>query len=470
VLRINDIVRVKEFSENVSMKETVTLNSQDQQRIKILNQLLGGDLSTSPAASVLKCSERHVYRLKASYREKGAAAVMHGNRGRVSHRRICEEVRGQVVALACGRYAGCNQHHLRDLLEEREGIKLSRASVRRILQEAGVQVVVPRKGPKHRLRRPRYRQEGQLVQIDGSPHAWLEERGPRLSLMGGIDDATGKVVGAVFAEQENQQGYFQVLRQMVEHYGCPLAIYHDRHTMFPARARQATEADSVSEQLAGSRTTTQLGRLFEQLQIVSIAARSPQAKGRIERLWGTLQDRLVSELRMAGACTLAQANQVLQTYLPRFNAQFAVPAADPALAWQAFPASLTLDECFCWQEERSVALDNTVSYYKQRLQLLPTQTRQSWARAKVMIYESFDGTLRVFAQGQCIPSRPAPADPAQARAQQQQQTVSAPMGGEARSATAAERASPPTSACASSTRTPKASHPWRRKAIASASP
>ena len=215
MLRINDIVRGKEFSENVSMKETLTLNTQDQQRIKILNQLLGGDLSNAQAANLLKCSERHVYRMKASYGEKGAAAIVHGNRGRVSHRRISEEVRGQVVALACGVYAGCNQHHLRDLLEEREGIKLSRASVRRILQEAGVHVVEPRKSPKHRLRRPRYRQEGQLVQIDGSPHAWLEERGPRMSLMGGIDDATGKVVGAVFGEQEDQLGYFQMLRQRI---------------------------------------------------------------------------------------------------------------------------------------------------------------------------------------------------------------------------------------------------------------
>src|SRR5713226_4050212 len=254
------------------MKETVTLNSQDQQRIMILNQLLGGELSVAQAASLVKRSERQVYRWKASYREKGAAGVVHGNRGRVSSRRISDEVREQVVALACGRYAGCNQHHLRDLLEEREGIRLSRGSVRRILQEAGVLVVQPSTGPKHRLRRPRYRREGQLVQLDGSPHAWLEERGPRLSLMGGIDDATGKVVGAIFGEQEDQLGYFQVLRQMVEHYGCPLAMYHDRHTMFPARARQASEADSLSEQLAGTRTSTQLGRLFEQLQIVSIAA------------------------------------------------------------------------------------------------------------------------------------------------------------------------------------------------------
>src|SRR5215831_6175372 len=147
MLRIDDIVRGKEFSENVSMKETVTLNSQDQQRIKVLNQLLGGELSSAQAASLLQCSERHIYRVKASYREKGATAVVHGNRGRVSHRRIREEVRGQVVELACGVYAGCNQHHLRDVLEEREGIKLSRASVRRILQEAGVHVVVPCKGP-----------------------------------------------------------------------------------------------------------------------------------------------------------------------------------------------------------------------------------------------------------------------------------------------------------------------------------
>jgi hypothetical protein len=288
--------------------------------------------------------------------------------------------------------------------------------------------------------------------------------------MGGIDDATGKGVGALFGEQEDQQGYFQMLRQMVESSGSPLAIYHDQHTMFPARARQAAEADSISEQLAGTRTTTQLGRLFEQLQIVSIAARSPQAKGRIERWWGTWQDRLVSELRLAGACTLEHANQVLQAYVPRFNAQCAVPAADPTLAWQAVPASLTLDECFCWQEERSVALDNTLSYYKQRVQVLPTQTRPSWARAKVMVYASFDGTLRVFAQGQCIPSRRAPADPAQSRASQQHQAVHTAVGGESGSAAATEPDSPPTSACASTTRKPKANHPWRRKAIASPPP
>src|SRR5439155_12823643 len=144
-------------------------------------------------------------------------------------------------------------------------------------------------------------------------------RGPRLSLVGGIDDGTGKVVGAIFREQEDQEGYMLMLRQVVEQYGCPQAIYHDRHSMFPTRRKDATEAESVEEQLQGERSTTQLGRLFGQLSITSIAARSPQAKGRIERLWGTFQDRLVSELRLVGACNLEQANAVLQEYLPRLT-------------------------------------------------------------------------------------------------------------------------------------------------------
>jgi transposase len=279
-----------------SMEKTMTLNPQEQQRILVLNQHLRGDLSIGQVAALLRCTQRQVYRLKASYRENGVAAVIHGNRGKRSPRRIEEATRKQVSRLAQERYTGCNQHHLRDVLEEREGIQMSRASVRRILEEEGVLVVKAGTQPTPRLRRPRYRQEGQLIQIDASPHDWLQERGPRLSLVGGIDDATGKVVGAVFREQEDQQGYMHMLRQVVEQYGCPQALYHDRHTMFPTSRHDATQQHSTQEQLAGSRTSTQLGRLFEQLQITSIAARSPQAKGRIERLWGTFQDRLESRI------------------------------------------------------------------------------------------------------------------------------------------------------------------------------
>jgi transposase len=436
------------------MEQTLTLNSQNQKRIKILNQLLAGEISVGQAAELAQRSVRQIYRLKASYREKGAAAVIHGNCGKRSPQRLPDETREQVCALAQEKYAGCNQHHLRDLLEEKEGLTISRASVRRILQEKGLLVVQHAKKPRqHRLRRARYRQEGQLLQVDASPHAWLQERGPRLSLVGGIDDATGKVVGAVFREQEDQQGYMQMLRQVVEHYGSPQAIYHDRHTMFPQGKYHVDEKGSLEEQLEGKRHDTQLGRLFEHLHITSIAARSPQAKGRIERLWGTFQDRLVSELRLAGARTLEQANTVLQDYLPRFNARFAVPAADLTLGWQAKPATLVLDECFCLQNKRTVTLDHTVSYQGQRLQLLPTADRPSLVRATVCIHEHFDGSLAVFHQGQAVPSRLAPPDPAQVRAAAQ--TVSAARPPEVPTA----EVSPPTK--------PKANHPWRRKAVTS---
>ncbi|GER89910.1 hypothetical protein KDW_40720 [Dictyobacter vulcani] len=153
--------------------------------------------------------------------------MAHGNRGNVSPRRIPEPVREHIAHQAKGIYAGCNQHHMRDFFEEREHLIISRSSLRRILAEATILVSSPPSQPKHRLRRPRYRQEGQLVQIDASPHAWLQERGPRLSLVGGIDDATGKVVGAIFREQEDQQGYFQIIEQMVERYGRPLALYYN---------------------------------------------------------------------------------------------------------------------------------------------------------------------------------------------------------------------------------------------------
>ena len=261
------------------------------------------------------------------------------------------------------------------------------------------------------------------MQIDASPHAWLQDRGPRLSLVGGIDDATGKVVGAIFREQEDQQGYFEMIEQMVHRYGAPLALYHDRHTMFPTHRQDATQDHSIEEQLKGTQTQTQLGRLFTQLNMTSIAARSPQAKGRIERLWGTFQDRLVSELRVANAQTKEEANAVLEEYLPRFNARFVVPAAQPGLAWQAIPATLA-EDCFCWHEERTVSRDNMISYHGRRVQLLASEQRTSWVRCKVMIHEQFDGTRRIVYQKQSIPSREAPGDPVHQRRQATTQATS----------------------------------------------
>jgi transposase len=418
----------------------MTLTSQEQERIKVLEKHLAGQLSMEQVAAHLHCSLRHAYRLKARYRQAGAEGMGHGNRGKRSPGRIAEAVREHICHLVKGVYQGCNQRHIRDLLEERDAITVSRASLRRIMNERGLLVITAPKRRTHRLRRPRYKQEGQLIQIDASPHGWLEERGPRLTLVGGIDDATGKVVGAIFREQEDQQGYMLMLRQVVETLGCPGAIYHDRHTMFPGGKSHVDERGKISEQLDGKRNETQLGRLFGQLGSRSIAARSPQAKGRIERLWGTLQDRLVSELRLAGASTLQEANEVLQEYLPRFNARFAVAAAQAEVAWQAVPDGLNLDECFCLHDERTVASDNTISYQGQRFQLLPNNVRPHWVRCKVEVHAHFDGQVRLFYQGQALPARPAPADPAALRPSKEVSVSSKP----------ASKAHPP-----------KPNHPWR---------
>jgi transposase len=224
------------------MQETVTLNTQDQKRVMVLNRMLDGQVSSAEAAALLKLSKRQVQRILAAYRKEGAAALVHGNRGRSPTHRISDQTRQQILSLAQTTYAGANQQHLRDLLEERDSIVVSRATVRRIVQPSGPP---QRKPPQHRRRRKRYGQEGMLVQIDGSPHAWLEERGPRLHLLAAIDDATGKVLAAVFREQEDRVGYFQLVQQLITRYGRPLAFYHDRHEIFP-KSRPVQETDSAS--------------------------------------------------------------------------------------------------------------------------------------------------------------------------------------------------------------------------------
>jgi transposase len=396
------------------MKETVTLDTQEQKRLMVLNRLLVGQLTAAEAAVLLNLSERQVRRLCAAYRKEGAAALAHGNRGRKPVGTIREEVRRQVIQLASTTYTGCNYQHLRDLLAERDGIELSRTSVRRILLAAGIGTPRKQRRRQHRRRRVRSAQEGMLVQIDGSRHAWLEERGPWLTLIAAIDDATGKLAAAVFREAEDAAGYFLLVQQMLEQHGRPLALYHDRHSIF-AQNRLATEADSVAEQLAGKQDPTQFGRLLEELEITSIAARSPQAKGRVERLFGTLQERLVVQLRLANASTLEQANQVMTSFLPRFNAQFAVIATQEGTAYRPLPENLRAEELFCFKYQRMVAADNTISFAKQRLQLLPDAQRRSYARARVQVHEHFDGHLSVHYGGRCLATTEAPLEAPKAR-------------------------------------------------------
>jgi transposase len=390
------------------MKERLTLNRKEQKRLLVMNGVEKRKMKVREGAEVLGISERQGWRILAAYREEGAGGIAHGNRGRTSVHVLGEEIRERVVELAEQKYAGFNHSHLTEMLQEREGVKISRPSVRRILLAAGMGSPKTRRASKHRRRRERYSQEGMLIQVDGSQHDWLEGRGREMTLIASIDDATGKVPFALFREEEDAQGYFLLLRGIVGRKGIPLAIYHDRHGIFERSALAGP--GSLEEQLLGEEPRTQFGRLLEELGIESIAARSPQAKGRVERLFGTFQDRLVSELRLAGAKTLEEANQVLRAFLPRFNRKFAVPAVKEGLAYRPVPVDLVLDEVFCFKYYRTVGADNVVALGTNRIQIYPCNGRQNYHRARVEIQERMDGSLTVYYQGKCLATKPAPAE------------------------------------------------------------
>lgn len=208
------------------MKEGVTLTQQEQKRLIVLNGVERGQLNAEEAAAVLELSIRQIRRLRAAYREEGAAALMHGNRGRRPVNALDERIREQVSELGRERYADCNHAHLTDLLTQREGLPLSRSTIRRLLMEGGIASPRTRRAPRHHKRRDRYAQHGMLLQIDGSRHDWLEGRGPCLTLIAAIDDANGGVDGAVFRDQEDAAGYLLLLDQLISAQGIPIAVYH----------------------------------------------------------------------------------------------------------------------------------------------------------------------------------------------------------------------------------------------------
>jgi transposase len=383
----------------------LTLTQQEQARLQTLNLVLEGRIVVEEAAHILGLSERHTWRVLASYRKDGVMAMAHGNRGRQPLNTTSEEIRQRVITLASTRYAGFNHTHLTELLVEREGITLARSTVRRLLVEVGIPSPRHRRPPRHRCRRERMPQEGMLVQIDGSHHRWLEERGPWLTLMLAIDDATGKVPHALFRDQENTEGYFHLMAGIIRQCGIPLAIYSDRHTVF-RRARLAGEKLDTS--IAGERKPTQFGRAMRELGVTQVFAHSPEAKGRVERANGTFQDRLVSELRLAGASTIGEATSILEAFVPRFNKAFGVPPAEPESAYRQLDPGQDIEGVLCNKEQRRVAKDNTVRYYSHTLQLFPETERKSYARARVEVEERLDGRLLVSYQGKILTPSEAP--------------------------------------------------------------
>ena len=369
-------------------------------RAGLLEAALEGRISNVQGARSMRVSLRQFQRVKARFTAEGVAGLVHRLRGRASPHRLAAEIHARAVALLQGPYAGLNDCHLTEKLREVEGLPLSRSTVRRLRRGAGVPATRRRRERQGRMRRTPEAQMGALVQLDASLFPWLGDRGPQMTLHGAIDDATGTGLALYFRPHEDLHGYATLLRTLCTTYGLPLALYGDQLGVFVRNDAHWT----LEEELRGTQDPTHFGRILQELGIGYIAAHSPQAKGRIERFWQTLQDRLVSELRLRGISTLEAANAFLPIFLADLNPRFARAPADAGAAWRPVPRDLAA--VLSCRYTRTVARDNTVRLGPRWVQL---PRRRSYAGRRVEVCAALDGRLLVFIDGRCAATQPAPA-------------------------------------------------------------
>lgn len=434
-------------------RETITLDARAQQRLLVLTHVLAGELDARDAAAYLRLSTRQVARLTDRLRTEGAAGLVHGNRGRRPANRVDEAMRSSIVDAALTSLAGFNPVHLAETLAETDPAVPSPRTVRRILAAAGVAPPRTRRPPAHRSRRERMPRAGMLLQTDGSRHDWLEGRGPMLTLVAGIDDATGIVTGGVFRAAEDAAGYFEMLGQTVHRHGLPLALYSDLSGVF---IKDPNRPPTLAEQLTGRQSLTQVGRALEALGIRWIGARSAEAKGRAERLWGTLQDRFVSELRRAAIASLEDANELFAWYLPRHNRRFALEPADAEPAWRSWPSDLPPEAVLCFEYPRRAQRDATVGWDGGALALPRRRGGASWAGRRVVVQERLDGSLWARDDRDLYPLAVAPSTAPVLRARKLNRVPELTPPPEPRI--------PVTDRAPSAASTPRSpsDHPWRR--------
>lgn len=384
------------------------MSKKQWKRLDVMERVEKGKWTVVEAAQALGLSERQVRRLCCAFEDNGSDGLLHGNRGVQPKNRVTDAVRAQVVSLMTEKYAGFNDQHFTEKLREKEGISLGRQTVRRILRAAGLSAVRKRRPRRYHGRRPRKAQAGMMLLWDGSLHRWLEDRGPELCLMGAIDDATGEFLpGAHFVEHECSASYLRVLLAIAQERGLAGSIYMDRHSALHRNDNHWT----LEEELRGEQDPTQVGAALKGLEIEPIYALSAQAKGRVERLWGTLQDRLVSELRLAGARTAAEANAVLAIYRPQHNARFAKPAVEVQLAWRRVRASDDLERICSFRYDVSVRNDNTVHHGGVIIDIPAGPGGKSYAGSTVELRYVLNGTSRVYQGDILIAQTPTTKNP-----------------------------------------------------------
>jgi hypothetical protein len=382
--------------------ETFTMSRKEVPRAGLLKAALTGKITNAEGARALGLSVRQFRRLKTRWRTGGARSLVHRLRGRTGNRRLTAAVRDQITRLMTTTYLGFNDSHLTEKLREVHALAVSRSSVRTVRRALGRPAQRPRAAPQHRSRRPRRAALGQLAQLDASPFAWFEDRGPLATLHGLIDDATSIPLALWFRPNEDLHGYVTVLNHTCRQYGVPVELYGDRLNLFQRNDAHWT----LAEELQGQQAPTHFGRMLVTLGIGFIQAHSPQAKGRIERLWGTLQDRLTSELRLRGVDTLEAGNAFLPEFLADFIPRFAHPPATSIPAWR--PAPHDLEYVLSCRYERTVGRDNTVQLGPRGVQIPPGRAGRSYAGCHVEVRELLDGRLLVFYQGVLLVQQPSP--------------------------------------------------------------
>ena len=371
-------------------EDIITMSRREWGRYQLIERSLKKEITQARAAELLELSERHVRRLVNRVRLKGIRGLIHRNRGRPSPRKMSLEMVERIASLIAERYPDFGPLHAAEKLWERHKVRVSREKVRRIMMAKGLWRRRRRRKEDHvwRERKPHV---GEMVQMDGSHHSWLEKRGPRLVLMGYVDDASNRVFGR-FYDYEGIYPAMDSLRRYIERYGLPQSIYLDKHSTYRTSRQPDTE-----ELLRDEQAQTQFERALNEVGIKAIHANSPQAKGRIERTFGTFQDRLVKEMRLEGVSTCEEANRFLDVYLPKHNRRFMKEPLRPQDLHRPVPKSLNLDDIFCLQGIRTVNNGYIIKWTSRTFVL--TRPSLTLRRQKVVVREWFDGRLSIRFRG-----------------------------------------------------------------------
>ena len=377
------------------------MSLKERDRLKIISRVFSGELSLRYGSEKLGLSYRQSGRLLSRYRVEGDAGLLHRGRGRASNRKITEEVKKEAVALLRENYADYGPTLASEILEERHQFSISRETLRGWMDEAGLRSV-RRRRVGHRRWRERRQCFGELVQMDTSEHDWLEGRGEEMRLISMIDDATSRL-HARFYHSDSTVNNMDLLKRYIKRYGRPLSLYTDKASHFSYNGRE-----EVEHQLSGQSPKTQIGRALSDLSIELILAHSPQAKGRVERQFGTLQDRLVKRLRLVGANDLASANECLERYmLPLWNKRFTVEAKSEVNLHRSLEG-FSLEQIFSLHERRTVANDYTFSLNCQRYQIAKSSVRPGLRGGKILVESRLNGQVKASFRGEYLELKKLP--------------------------------------------------------------